>query len=34
VLGTYTAGNLAVGVVFDGSNIWLMNSGNGTVSKL
>jgi DNA-binding beta-propeller fold protein YncE len=34
VVGTYTAGSFPTGVAFDGTNIWVANSGGNTVSKI
>ena len=34
VLGTYSVGYGANGVVFDGSNIWVANGSSNTVSKI
>jgi DNA-binding beta-propeller fold protein YncE len=33
-LGTFTVGSKPVGVTFDGANIWVVNGGSNTVSKL
>jgi DNA-binding beta-propeller fold protein YncE len=34
VLGTFAVGAAPKGVVFDGANIWVANSDDGTVTKL
>jgi DNA-binding beta-propeller fold protein YncE len=34
VVGTFNVGSAPMGVTFDGGNMWVMNSGSGTVSKL
>jgi hypothetical protein len=31
---SFTVGNGAVGIAFDGNNIWVANSGDNTVTKL
>ncbi len=31
---TYTVGSAPVGIAFDGTNLWVANSGDGTVSVL
>jgi len=34
IVGAFPVGNLPQGLAFDGTNLWVTNSGNGTVSKL
>jgi DNA-binding beta-propeller fold protein YncE len=34
LLGTFKVGGAPIGIVFDGTNIWVANSNQGTVSKL
>jgi DNA-binding beta-propeller fold protein YncE len=33
-IGTFSVGNGPVGVAFDGTNIWVVNTSGNTVSKL
>jgi len=33
-LGTFSVGSQPLGVAFDGTNIWVANSGSNTVTKL
>ena len=34
VLGTFAVGSAPVGVRFDGTNVWVANSGSNNVTKL
>jgi DNA-binding beta-propeller fold protein YncE len=34
VLGTFSVGGVPVSLAFDGVNMWVVNNGSGTVSKL
>ena len=34
VVGTYSVGNQPWGIAFDGTNMWVGNSGDGTVTKI
>jgi hypothetical protein len=34
VLGTYPVGTAATGIAFDGTNMWVANRGDNTVTKL
>jgi DNA-binding beta-propeller fold protein YncE len=33
-MGTFTVGDAPHGIAFDGANIWVTNSGGGSVTKL